>query len=183
MNDYTKRPSLLEEYQSKKGIKKPTLLQPYNTRIQIDGWIKNYKYLLEPNPDGLYLFSVVPFTYEDNQRVMELGETCVSRMWKEFDTKDSEWRRSFKTPEKSFENKDGSLLISQLFLPKITDQENYRRWIEKGVSLDLHFRDSVDCKIYLQCDYINPYDWEEFDRRRRGPDVPPPPGYDPSDDF
>ena len=139
-------------------IKSP-ILSPLETRFQLDVSLMDTQHLLEPNQD-VFKFTFLPVAMNDYGIVEEQQMNAESKV-------DMAYMLNADSREASSEMyEDGCLMCSQLFPPKLNfkpeDLPNVPDpLINKTATLQLHLRDSVEGKIYLQCEYLSLYERHE----------------------
>jgi hypothetical protein len=151
-----------------------TILNPKQTQIRFDCWLRDTDNISEPNGYGEYVFTVQPVSVGDHQLIFEAGATAQSQVEMSLDPYSS------KVVRNCYESKMGEPVFSQLFQPIVAPEMESWELMNRQASITAHFRDSVDGKVFLQADYIDVYDPlngcdEEGDHTLH-------PNYDPLDD-
>lgn len=130
-----------------------TLLTPTDTRVEIECWLGDCRFINKWNRHDEYHFNFYPLTQNDHQLLCEAGEAAVTRLLMSVDP------YSKKEPRASYENKDGSFYCSQLFMPKVNVEFDHADQLYmQQASLKLHFRDDPLGKVYLQAEYVDLYE-------------------------
>lgn len=129
-----------------------TILSPIETKIRLEAWLMEAKYLQETDADDVFSFSFQPLTSTDHQRLFEAGEKAM--MMVEL----SKSPYSNKVAKPCYENKYGLPFCSQLFKPKLNIKVEHPDMLYgKEVSIAAHFRDDPTGRVYLQADYVDVY--------------------------
>ena len=140
--------------------KERTLLIPTDTRVEVECWLGDCRFINKWNRYDEYRFSFYPQTANDHQLLCEAGEAAVTKLLMSVDP------YSKKKPRASYENKDGSFYCSQLFLPKVNVEFDHPDQLQmQQASLKLHFRDDPLGLVYLQAEYVDLYEFVGFDDR------------------
>ena len=149
--------------------KEPTspILTPNDTLFRIDCFLAETDYIEEKHQD-LYEFSFLPLTQDGYNTIEEHCSNAETKVEIELMS-----CHHNKTIEAITEGDNGTIYVSQFFKPilnlKIEELEGVDPLRNRTATLTLHLRDAVDGKIYLQCEYIDffeyltPYQMEEWD--------------------
>ena len=129
--------------------KKPTLLSAHEFTIRCEGQVVEAPYLDKPNYLDEYQLTFCPQTTHDHQRLCEAAERALMKCALE-----NHYTQERIEPE--FEDRFGFFYINQLFAPR--RNAAFSNYCGREATFTLHFRDSVDHKLYLQADYIDFYD-------------------------
>ncbi len=132
-----------------------TLLNPASTRIEIEGWLTDERYLYHPNSYGEYVVKFQPMSNDDMHRFFEMAERC------KMEVEMLKGPHSSKIAANSYEDSKGCPYASQLFKPYLDiNEEKYQEWYHRSFSnqpftIKGHFRDTQDGRIYFQIDYLD----------------------------
>lgn len=130
-----------------------TILTPMDTRVEIECWLGDCRFINRWNKYDEYYFTFYPQTANDYQLLSEAGGDAISQLTMSLDP------YSKKRPVAAYENRDGSFYCSQLFLPKVNVEFDHPDQLQMQVaSLKLHYRDDPLGKVYLQAEWVDLYD-------------------------
>ena len=134
-----------------------SILVPYQHEILFDAYLIDSEYLAEPNRFGEYIATFQPLEMGAMHMIHERGEQAVTEVIRAMGSV------SMKDPRPGYETKDGLIVTSQMFPPKLnvdpTDYSSPFYQQSPQVSVKANFHDQKDGKVYLHiqyCDYYQP---------------------------
>ena len=132
------------------------ILRPGDHEIRFDAYLVDLEYLAEPNRYGEFIATYQPLDMCAMNMVYEAGERALTQVLMTMGS------CSLKDPRPNYETKDGLILTSQLFAPKLNiDPEDrsgpfYQQ--SPQVSVKANFGDRRDGMIYLHAQYVDFYE-------------------------
>ena len=148
-----------------------TVLIPYQHEISFDAYLIDSEYLAEPNRYGEYIATFQPLDMGAMHMIHERGEQAVTEVIRTMDSV------SIKDPRPGYESRDGLIITSQLFPPKLnvdpTDTTSPFYQQSPQVSVKANFQDRKDGMVYLHIQYCDFYEpTPEPELKTYGPELP-----------
>lgn len=153
-------------------------LNPYETQVVIEAFLRDYKFIAKPNYEGDYRFTFIPATASDFHRLAEKGEEALKTLMMSMKVWEPE-------PRPNYELKTGEFFAQQpegSFAPKLNVAPEQLDLVNEPVSLKLHFHDDYQGKVFLSCDYVDVY-LMSMDERMEAHQARMNEGSTPADDF
>lgn len=136
-----------------------TILSPTETHWRCEAWLIDTDFIRNWNKFDEYVFSFSPETMTDHQMLFETIDNAKSLV----EMRKSRFSTKERMNDKSSYEKNGFPYCSQLFQPKINvDFDHPDQLRGMRASLSGHIRDTADGRIYLQCDYVDLYEYPEL---------------------
>ena len=133
-----------------------SILVPYQHEISFDAYLIDLEYLAEPNRYGEYVATVQPLDMGAIHMVQEAGERALTEVLMRMGNV------SLKEPRPAYETREGLIISSQLFAPKLnvdpTDTTGAFFQQSPQVSVRANFHDRKDGMVYLHLQYVDFYE-------------------------
>tara|TARA_R110002012_G_scaffold221941_1_gene393420 strand:- start:305 stop:820 length:516 start_codon:yes stop_codon:yes gene_type:complete len=132
------------------------ILRPGDHELRFDAYLMDLDYLATPNCYGEYIATYQPLDMGAIHMIMEAGERALSEVLMSMAS------CSLKEPRPNFETKDGLILTSQLWPPKlnIDPEDRSGPFFQNSpqVSVKAHFSDRRDGMVYLHAQFVDFYE-------------------------
>ena len=133
-----------------------SILVPYQHEISFDAYLIDSEYLAEPNWYGEYIATFQPLEMGAMHMIHERGEQALTEVMRGMSS------ASMKEPRPGYETREGLIITSQLWAPKLnvstTDYSSPFFQQSAQVSVKANFHDSKDGKVYLNAQYVDFYE-------------------------
>ena len=133
-----------------------SILVPHQHEISFDAYLIDSDYLAEPNRYGEYIATFQPLEMGAMHMIHERGEQALTEVMRGMSS------ASMKEPRPAYETRDGLIITSQLWAPKLnvstTDYSSSFFQQSAQVSVKANFHDSKDGKVYLNAQYVDFYE-------------------------
>jgi len=141
--------------QTYSGYEEETILTPFETQFSLEVYLHDWEFLGVKNGFAEHVFYFAPKTPQDYSVIQE----ALHRALTDVELKKSPYSRKRAEQACRKPGQKDIYFCSQLFTPKVNVEiaEIDQRTVPEA-SLELHFRDDPDGKVYLQASYVDVYD-------------------------
>ena len=133
-----------------------SILVPYQHEISFDAYLIDLEYLATPNRYGEYVATFQPLDMGAIHMIQEAGERALTEVLMHMANV------SMKEPRPGYETREGLIMTSQLWAPKLnvdpTDTTGAFFQQSPQVSVKANFHDRKDGMVYLHAQYVDFYE-------------------------